>query len=79
MRPSVDDAPAMLGDLGIDQFSPMCLQPCKGPFLVGPHEPAVTRDIRGKNGGQLAFDAFSGQSGLPPQGPKRLSALAAAF
>ena len=55
----------MLGDLAIDQFAPMCLQPRKGPFLVRTHKPAVTRDIRGKNGGQLAFDAFRGQSGAP--------------
>jgi hypothetical protein len=33
------------------------LQPRKGPFLVGTHEPAITGDVRGENGGQLAFDA----------------------
>ena len=54
----------MLGDLGINQFSPMCLQPCKRPFLVRTHEPAVTDDVRGENGGQLAFDAFRGQAAL---------------
>src|SRR5216683_5754736 len=65
----------MLSDLGINQFAPVRLQPRKCPFLVGTHEPAVTRDIRGENGGQLAFDAFCGQSGLLPRGPNGSSAL----
>jgi hypothetical protein len=66
----------MLGDLGINQFAPVRLQPRESPFLVGTHEPAVTRDIRGKNGGQLAFSAFRGQSGaLQPRGPNGSSAL----
>ena len=75
-----NDAAAMLGDLGINQFAPMCLQPRKRPFLIRTHEPAVTRDIRGKNGGQLAFDAFRGQSGaLQPHRPNRSSALSASY
>src|ERR1700674_2428173 len=69
----------MFGDLGIDQFAAMRLQPCKRPFLVSTHKPAVTRDIRGENGGQLAFDAFRGQSGLPPHGPNGSSALSASY
>ena len=70
----------MLGDLGINQFEPMHLEPRKGPFLVGTHEPAVTRDIRGENGGQLAFNAFRGQGGaLQPRGPNRSSALSASY
>jgi hypothetical protein len=64
----------MLGDLGINQFAPMSLEPRKRPFLISTHKPAVTRDIRGENGGQLAFDAFRGQSGLPPHGPNGSSA-----
>src|SRR6266478_6265804 len=75
----LDDAPAMRVDLGIDQFASMRLQPCKGSFLVCTHEPAVTGDIRGKNGGQPAFDAFCGQSGLPPHGPNGSSALVASY
>jgi hypothetical protein len=35
----LDDAPAMLGDLGINQFAPVRLQPRKGPFLVRTHDP----------------------------------------
>src|ERR1700730_18457980 len=69
----------MFGDLRIDQFAPMRLQPRKRPFLVRTHEPAVTRDIRGKNGGQLAFDAFRGQGCLPPHGPNGSSAIGAFY
>jgi hypothetical protein len=60
-----DDAPAMVADFGVDQFSPMRFQPREGVFFVGLHEPAVARDIRGENGGQPAFDALRGQSGAP--------------
>jgi hypothetical protein len=56
----------MLGNLEIDQLAAMRPQPRKRPFLVRTHEPAVTGDVRGENGGQLTFDAFCGQSGLPP-------------
>src|ERR1700716_945136 len=70
----------MFGDLGINQFAPMRLQPRNGSFLVRTHEPAVTRDIRGENGGQLAFDAFRGQGGaLQPHGPNGSSALSAFY
>src|ERR1700738_4528968 len=65
----------MLGNLGIDQFWTMRPQPRKRPFLVRTHEPAVTGDVRIENGAQLAFDAFRGQSGLPPHGPNGSSAL----
>jgi hypothetical protein len=67
----------MLGDLRIYQLAPMRLQPRKRPFLISTHKPAVTGDIRGEYGGQLAFNAFRGQSGLPPQGPNGSSALSA--
>src|SRR5712671_1504204 len=76
----LDHAPAMLRDLGIDQFAPVRLQPSKRPFLVGTHEPTVTCDVRGENGGQLAFDAFRGQGGaLQPRGPITSSALSASY
>ena len=71
--------PRCSGDLGIDQFAPVCFQPRKGPFLISTHKPAVTRDIRGENDSQLAFDAFCGQSDLPPHGPNGLSALSAFY
>jgi hypothetical protein len=55
----------MFDDFGVDQFAPMRLQPRQSPFLIRTHEPAVTGDVRGENGGQLAFDAFRGQTVLP--------------
>src|ERR1700674_926088 len=61
----LDDAPAVFADFWVNQFAPMRLQPRERPFLVGTHEPAVTSDIGGENGGQPAFDAFRGQSGAP--------------
>jgi hypothetical protein len=42
-------------------FSSVSQPPVYSPLLVGTHEPAVTRHIRGENGGQLAFDASRGQ------------------
>ena len=56
--------------------SRLSLQSRESPFLIGAHKPRVARHIGGENGGQLAFDAFRGQSGAPqPHGPNRLSAL----
>ena len=55
----------MLSDHLIDQFAPMRFHSREGAFLVGPHKPAVPRDIRGENRGQPAFAAFGGQSGAP--------------
>src|ERR1700730_6100621 len=65
----------MLCDPSIDQFAAMRLKPRKRPLLVRTHEPAITGDVRSENGGQLAFDAFRSQSGLPPHGPNGSSAL----
>ena len=68
----------MLLDLRIDQLTKMRFDPFVCAFLIGAHKPAVTGDIRGENGGQLAFDAFRGQSGaLQPRGPNGSSALGA--
>jgi hypothetical protein len=61
----LDDAPAMFANFGVDQFAPMRLHLRERAFLVGAHEPAVPRDVRGENGGQPALDAFRGQSGTP--------------
>ena len=55
----------MLSDFAIDELASVCIQRREGVFLIGSHEPAVPRLIRGKNGGQPAFDAFRGQSGAP--------------
>jgi hypothetical protein len=69
-----NDAASVLGDLGIDQLAAICLEPRAGPLLIGADQPAVTRDIRAKNAGQPAFDAFP--SGAPYRPRKyRLSEL----
>ena len=66
----------MLLDLRIRQLAPKRLQARESPFLIGAHKPRVACHIGGENGGQLAFDAFRGQSGIPqPHGPNKLSAL----
>ena len=61
----LNDAPAMLVDFGIDQLASMRPEPRERVFFVGPHEPAVARDVRGENGGQPPFDSFRGQNGAP--------------
>jgi hypothetical protein len=43
----------------------MTLQPRKGAFLFGLHQPAVARDVRGDYGGQPAFYALRVQGGAP--------------
>jgi hypothetical protein len=59
----LDDAAAVLLDLGVNQLVEMRFDPFVRAFLIGGHQPAVTRDVRGENGGQPAFDASRGQSG----------------
>jgi len=60
-----DNAASMLADFGIDLFATMRRKPREGAFFVGTHKPAVTRDVRGENGGQPAIDASRGQSRAP--------------
>ncbi len=48
------------------------------PLLIRTHQTRVARHIGDENSGQLAIDAFRGQSGAPkPHGPNKLSALGA--
>jgi hypothetical protein len=47
----LDDAPAMLGYFGVDQFAPMRLQPRESSFLIGTHQSAVARHVSSENGG----------------------------
>ena len=61
----LDDAPAMIANFRVDQLAPMRLHLREGAFLVGTHESAIPRDVRGENGGQPAFGALRGQSVLP--------------
>ena len=50
-----DDTALMLADLGINEIVPQRLQCRKGPGLVGTHEPAVSNNVGGKDGGEAAF------------------------
>jgi len=46
----------MLSGFEIAHPAAMCPGPRKGAFLVGANQPAVVRDIDGKDCGQPAFD-----------------------
>src|SRR6185436_9008814 len=48
----LDDAAAVLGDLGLQEFAAMGVQSLQRAFLVGSHQPAVAHDVAGKNRGQ---------------------------
>src|SRR6516225_5300162 len=48
----LDDAPAVLLDLGIDQLAAVPLQRGERAFLVDPHQARVTRGIPGQDRGQ---------------------------
>ena len=53
----LDDAPPMLGDLGVDQLLAMRLERRERGGLVDAHEAAVADHIGGQNSGQTAFHA----------------------
>ena len=40
----------MCGDLGVDQFAAVRLQPCQRAFLVDAHQPTVAGNIRRQDG-----------------------------
>ena len=49
-------------------------------FLVGAHKTRIPRHVSGEDSGQLAFDAFRGQSGAPqPHGPEWIIGSRGAF
>jgi hypothetical protein len=58
----LDDAAAVLGDLGIDKLAPMRLQPGERLLLLGSHQPAVAGDIGRQNGRQASLDPLAGQA-----------------
>jgi hypothetical protein len=45
------DASAVLGDLGVDQFPKMGLEPLVRPLLISAHQPRVARHIGGEDDG----------------------------
>ena len=58
----LDDAAAVLLDLGIDQLAAVPLQRGERAFLVDPHQARVTRDIPGQDRGQATLNPFLAHS-----------------
>ena len=52
----LDDAAAVLGDLGVDQFLAMRFQLSKRALFVNAHQPAVAGHVAREDGGQPPFD-----------------------
>ena len=67
----LDDAPLVLGDLAVDQLAPMRLEARERALLVGADQPGVTRDIRGKNGGEPTLHDSSVVEQSGPRGRGR--------
>ena len=61
----LDDAPAMLGNLGLGHFPAQRHRGCMRALLVGTHKPAVARDIGRENGGEPPLDPLWAQRALP--------------
>ena len=57
----LDDAAAMLDDLGIDKSFSECLQLAERALFIGAHEPAITGDIRRQHRRQSSFNPFLDQ------------------
>ena len=62
-----DDAPVMLGGLGLDKLSSNCFERRQRPSFIGSHEAAVADHISGQDGGQPALYALFAH-GKPPAG-----------
>src|SRR5262249_17733177 len=73
----LDDAPPVLGDLGIDELAPQRPQPGKRALLVRAHQAAVAGHIRGKDCREPALDALV-VHGLPSPGAVSVETLVAA-
>jgi hypothetical protein len=52
----LDDAAAMLGDLGLDDLLAQCFEPGVRAGLVLAHEPTVADHVGGEDRGELAFE-----------------------
>ena len=66
----LEDAPAILGDGGIEELAAMLLQRPQRALLIGLHEPAVADDVGRQYGGQPALDLRVAHAHLlRPTGP----------
>ena len=55
---ALDDTSPVRGDVRLDQFAEMRLEPAQRAFLVVAHEPAVADDVSRQDRGELAFGAL---------------------
>src|SRR5262245_18101953 len=61
----LDDAPAVFGNLGIDDGSSVALECGQRSFFIQAHQPRIARDIPRENGREAALDPFSAQDAPP--------------
>ena len=60
-----DDAAAVFGDLGIDEFATVGLERSESAFLVDAHQAAVASNVGCEDSGQSSFDALFGHKDRP--------------
>jgi hypothetical protein len=68
----IDDAAAVLLDLGVGDLSPQRLQRSERAFLVRPHQARITRDVGRQNRCQAPLDLFLCHDRRPYQEDKGL-------
>jgi len=61
----LDDAALVLGNLGIDEFAAVRLEPCQSAGFVRAHQPRIAGDVGSENGRETAFNPLSAQCSLP--------------
>jgi hypothetical protein len=66
---SLDDATAMIRDLGFQEFASMSIDPGQRTFFVGSHQSAVTGDVARKNSGKPSIDPVFGHLDAPQKSP----------
>jgi hypothetical protein len=62
----LNDATAMFGDTRKHKLAEMAFQSIERPGLVLPHQPAVARDISGKDGGESTLTVLISHNRLLP-------------
>src|SRR5262249_43638427 len=62
---ALDDPPAMLVDLGVEELASVGFQPRERALLVGAHQSAVAGDVSRENGREPPYDSLGGHLGMP--------------